>query len=162
MFCFERGRKRSVRTPHLCTRTGNRIQQLSQKHPDMMTVNIRRCFWNYRRCIFRRGNLHGDSHLIIHGNEDCQWNTGGKKLIDRRISDLHLSSAVLRCVCSHGCDAKFSSPQARMRRSQENVFMYVTAQVQGVHVVLKLSLSAYVIATECKSLAEGYGRICSV
>lgn len=40
--------------------------------------------------------------------------------------------------------------------------MYVTAQVQGVHVVLKLSLSAYVIATEYKSLAEGYGRIYSV
>lgn len=46
-----------------------------------------------------RFHLPGDSQIIVHGNEDCQWNMGGKNLVDIRISDLNLSSAVLRnCV----------------------------------------------------------------
>lgn len=90
MFCSDRGRKTSLNPPYLCMCTGNRARPLSQKHRDMVIPNIRSCFWNFRRWFFTRGNLLGNSHVIINGNEGCQWNTGGKRA--HRCQDLRLAS----------------------------------------------------------------------
>lgn len=104
--------------PYLCTCTGNRAWPLSQQHTDTVILNIHSCFWNFRRCFFTSGNLLGNSHVIINGNEGCQWNTRGKRA--HRCKDL-------RCASEHWksqetCLLRWLEPQTCFISSTDEKF----------------------------------------